>query len=347
MTDFNALQFISVQIDRNIETVTREGFGTLLFIGTTDDGSGGPKSGSKVKKYDSFDAVSQDFTSGDPEYDAAEVYFGQSVKPTAIYIGFKGTETYVEALDSIATADNDWYAVAIESRTASDIEDVAGDVQSRNKLFLAVTADSDVLDSGSSSDVASNLLSNSYDRTGIMYHAQGASHFFEAAWAGRILPEDAGSVNWSWKSLSGVPIDTSLSSADIDVLESKRANYYVRVAGNNTTHRGYVSSDGLYLDLTRGLDWLKFRLAEDLVALLAADDVPYFGGEGIVESKIRTRLSDAVNQNIIIEGFSVDVPAARTQSQTDRTNRIYRNVTFDATLQGKLNRVAVSGTVTT
>jgi hypothetical protein len=343
----SVLDYVDVQISREIQTVSRVGFGSLLFLGSTDDGSGGPKAGAKIVSYGSLDEVSNDFDVSDPEYVAAQAYFGQEIRPDKLYIGFyDDANTYTDELDAIQDLDDDWYALAVDTRADADIEEIAAWTQAQYKIYLAASDASGIIDPLDDTDIASTLLSNNYGRTSLFYHSQAAIEYPEVAWAGLILPEDPGSVTWAWKRLAGIPTDT-LNSAARAAAEDKRATYYVAVGGNSITFEGQTSEPGTFIDIIRGVDWLTFRISEDIVARLAAvGKIPYVGGGAILESIIRSRLDDAVDRDLIAEGYSVTVPPASEQNVTDRADRIYRDITFDAQLAGAVHRVEVRGTVT-
>ena len=337
------LDYVDVTISRDIAVVSRVGFGSLLFVGTTEG-----KQTPRIAEYADFDAVAEVFDSGDPEFEAAQVYFGQAEKPERLFIAIKeDLEDFSEAIQAASSDNDDWYAVAIASRDSTDIEDVASYIQTQDKLFLAGTADAGVVDPQDDTDIASVLLDLTLDRTGLFYHAGADLEVFpEVAWAGLMLPKDPGSATWAWKTLSGIPSD-SLTSTERSTLEDKRATYYVTVAGNNVTFEGQVSEPGVFIDIIRGSDWLRFRMAEDIVAQLASSDkVPYIGGDAIINSLIRTRLDTAVDRDVIAPDYEVTVPPASEQSADDRANRVYNNVTFQATLTGAVHRVRIRGTVT-
>lgn len=341
----SALDYVSVTITRDISATSRVGFGTLLFVGTTTG-----KQTPQVASYASFDEVAAVFADGDPEYEAALLYFGQENVPTNLYIGIKGgAETYVEAITAIRALNDDWYAVAIESRLDADILAVAAYIQTQDKLFLAATSDPDADDPTATDDIGTSLLDLNYDRTAIIYHTDadvsGEDTFVEAAWAGQVLPLDPGSVTWAWKTLTGVTADT-LTKTQRDALTAKRYTYYTTVAGNDVTFEGAVSKANEFIDVTRGTDWIRFRLAEDIVDQLArSNKIPYIGGDAILEQLIRARLDDAVARNIIASGYTVTVPPAADQSVSDRAARIYNDITFVATLTGAVHKVTIAGTV--
>lgn len=344
----SVLDFIDINIQRQIEVVARVGFGTGLFIGTSDDGSGGSKQGSEVREYSNFEEVSAVFDTADPEYKFAELYFGQVTKPVRLHIGFKASaDTYVEAYDKIIDIDNSWYAVAIESREAGDIELLADRVQDDYKIFLAASDDSGIPDPLVSDDLASELLDKELVRTSLYYHDKADDPLFiEAAVMGRWLPEDPGTINLGWTSLQDVE-STDLTKTQADAIESKRATYYTNVAGQNYLFFGQVSSPGDFADNVRVTDWLTFRIAEDLVARLGEEPkVPYVGGDAIIENVIRARLQIAANRGVITNDFNVVVPPAQDQTAVDRANRLYADVTFTSQLTGAVNKIQIDGTLT-
>ncbi len=344
----SVLDYVDVTITREIEAVTRVGFGTLLFIGETDDGTGGAKQGAIVANYGNLDEVAEVFDESDPEYLAAQAYFGQEERPERLYIGFKAdADSYDAAINDIADVDNDWYAVAIQSRDQADIEDVAANINARFKLFLAATADDDVKDNTIDTDVASVIFDSTFDRTAVFYHSEAGDDVYpECAWAGLLLPKDPGTTTWAWKQLSGIPTD-SFSSSERAAMEEKRATYYTMVAGNPITFEGQTGQLGVFIDIIRAQDWLTFRIAEDMVARLASvDKIPYVGGDAVIEELLRNRLDIAVDRNVIAPDYSVTVPPASEQQVSDRADRVYRNVTFRAQLTGAVHRIEIRGTLT-
>jgi len=337
--------YADIQVSFEAQTVTRAGFGTLLFI-TEDETFSSPTVNGP---YASLDEVESDYGTGTEPYLFAQEAFAQGEGFSALKIGHKdaSADTWTDIIASIINdEDADWYALAVETRTKADIELVAAEAQARNRLYIAVTADDAVLDDQDDTDIASSLLSQSYSRTAVLYKSDGDSTYPEGAWFGRMLPEDPGAANWAYKSLSGVATD-SFTSAERGALRDKRANYYESVAGNPITYAGYTSEAGKFLDIIRGVDWLQTRMQEDYIALQTSQDrIPYVGGGEIIESEVvRRRLDIAVDQGVIAEGYEVTVPGYRDQDPTERSARNYPGITFNATYVGAINTVEIDGVV--
>lgn len=72
---------VNVQITRGSRSITRAGFGTLLFLGS---GATFPE---RFRIYESLTAVAADFLTSTNEYKAASKYFGQERKPRKLMIG--------------------------------------------------------------------------------------------------------------------------------------------------------------------------------------------------------------------------------------------------------------------
>lgn len=339
--------YADIIVSFEAETVSRAGFGTLLFI--TEDATEDP--GTMTAVLGSLSEVEDAGygTSSNP-YLFAQAAFSQGQGFSRLKIYHKNSddmeESWVDAIGNAADLDSDFYALAIDTRDAADIEAVAGNVEARTLLFIGVTQDADVLDAQVENDIASTLLDQNLSRTGLMYKSDADEAYPEAAWFGRMLPLDPGTANWAWKSLAGQSSD-SFNSGERSALQAKRCNYYETVAGNAITYGGYTSEAGIFLDVVRGIDWLQTRMQEDYIAVQTRlDRIPYVGGGEIIESEVvRRRLDIAVDRQVIADDYTVTVPSFRDQDPTDRAERHFPGITFVATYTGAVNSVEIRGTV--
>lgn len=335
---------VDVQITKEIAAITRVGFGTGLFINESDTAPA-----AVVTEYASLSEVADDYAVTDQSYLAAQAYFSQELSARRFKVAHKTeAQTYAEALQAAIDFDNDFYAVMIESRTLADIQALAADIEARKKLFLAVTADSNVLDPAETSvNIASVLLSNSYSRTALFYEPE--SDYLEVALAGRQLPTDPGSTTWAFKNLAGI-VGRTFTGSQITALKAKNVTSYQAISGLNLTIGTETSDAGSFIDIVRGIDWLEQRLAEDIFVLLSTQPKVPFTNAGIasVEATIRNRLDDAVVRNVIAPepAYTVSVPDVLATEATDRAARLLRDVTFNARLAGAIHEITVRGTVT-
>lgn len=336
--------YVDINISLEAETVDRIGFGTLLFI--TEDDSEDP--GTMTGPFSNLEEVDDIYDVGDEPRKFAAAAFAQGEGFSSLVIYHKNPddqeESWVESVGGAIDGALDWFAVGIETRETADIVAVANEIEARGKLFIGVSDEAGILDPQDDTDIASTILDQSLSRTGLLYYSD-TEEYPEAAWFGRMLPEDPGAENWAYKSLATIPTD-SFTSAQRGALRAKRCNYYETVAGNAITFGGYTSEPGVFLDIVRGLDWLQTRMQEDFIARQTTSAIPYRSpGPEIIESIIRSRLEIAVDRGVITEEYEIDVPAARDQQASDRADRFFPGVTFNADLVGFANIIEIRGTV--
>jgi len=252
-------------------------------------------------------------------------------------------------LNNIKNVSNEWYAISSIERDTSVIKDIASWVEAEFKIFGFAKSDSDILDGNVSTDIISELNALSYQRTFGIYHQNAASTYIEAAWFGVELTTQPGTTTWAFKSLSGVAT-TGLTTTESTAVKNKGGNTYEVYNGNNFTFPGIMVDNSTYIDITRGVDWLRARLIEDLQFRFAnLGRIPYTNdGIATIESTIDSRLDNAVALGLLAGNPepSVSVPNALEVSSTDRANRVLPNVTFNARLQGAIHSVDINGVVT-
>lgn len=332
---------VNVQIDRQTETVDRASFGTPLFlveVETVDE---------RVKAYSNPDAVLEDYAATDVAYLMAQAAFSQEIRPSRIMIGQKAdAETYVEALTAISDTDNNWYGLAIESVTESDILLVAAYIEARTKIFAARSLDADII-TNATDDVASLLEAAEYNRTFLMYHGAAATSYPDAAWLGNCLVRDPGSQTWMFKTLNSITPDT-LTAGQSDYALGKNCNVYVRIAGVNITQQGKMAG-GEYIDVIRGIDWLTARIKERaFTRLINAPKIGFTNaGIAVIETAVREQLDIALDQDLIAPepGYTVTVPDVLDTDELDRQNRQLKGVRFRARLAGAIHYAEIRGEV--
>ena len=246
-----------------------------------------------------------------------------------------------------ATAlDNDWYLLLLVTRSKSQILEAAKYIETVRKLYIAVTVDADVLNNVAN-NVAAVLKAKAYARTAIMYSGDQANGP-EAAWAGAVLPLDAGSETWKFKALAGITPDDTLSDTQIGNLNLNFVNNYRTFAGFAMTAEGKVAANE-YIDVIRFVDWLQAQMEEGIFALLiSVPKIPYTDkGVSMVQAEIEKQLSRGVK----VGGLSNDpAPEVSAPKVADidvqfRQARLLPDMTFNATLAGAIHSVEVTGVV--
>jgi hypothetical protein len=176
-------------------------------------------------------------------------------------------------LADVRDVNDDWYGVTGDWFGEAEATAMAVVIEALQRIHGWNCQDTDVLDSAVTDDAFSNLNAAGYERTFPFWHTK-AHEFGAAAWIGEIFPDDPGFNTWKFKTLAGVPFD-EFTGAEITALDSKKANYYIRVAGLNMTTEG-VMHQGEFIDTVRSLDFVAQRMAEDVFRVLKVNPkVPY------------------------------------------------------------------------
>jgi len=253
------------------------------------------------------------------------------------------------ALAACLLADQDWYAVVSADHTQAQVEKVAAWVEANEKLHITASSAANIkgVDPGSdSTTIAAVVKAAAYARTGVIYSAVADSKFPDAAWFGTCLPKTPGAVNWAFKTLSGVTVD-SLTATERKRVWDKYASTYETVAGVNITRWGNTGS-GEYFDIIRGIDWLKARMTERIYSLFVNQDKIPFTDKGIgsIEAEIRATLEEAIENEVLAIIDYVVSPLAEDVSSADKALRKLTGMKFKATLAGAVNTVEITGIVT-
>lgn len=272
-------------------------------------------------------------------------------------------ETFEVGLTAIQEIDDTWYAMGAlaEFRDLTITEDMADAIESRRKMFLIATNDTNVLVSGSTSTSSYYVKNANYKRTGFIYH-DNAILYPDFSWMGQELPKDLGSTNWSFKTLAGIADGASvnipavvLTEAQKNAAEEVNCNLYSSVLGSTFTYLGTmgggknVDKEGEFIDIVRNIDFLQARVEEGLMSLLLEKDIIPFTNAGIttVDNRLKSRLDEyGVKQGILVQGSVVTFFPKRSEvSASDRDDRLLPDGTFQAELSGGINKVVVRGTV--
>lgn len=272
-------------------------------------------------------------------------------------------ETFDAAITAIEAVNSDWYAMGgiAKYRDSQAAEDMADEIESRRKMFLIASNDSNVLVLGSTSTFPYYLKNLNYKRSAVIYH-DNATLYPDMAWMGQQLPKDIGSTNWAYKELAGIPEGAEVSIPASNLTEAQKdaaldvnCNVYTETLAATFTYFGTMGGgknpdkEGEFIDIIRDIDFLQARTEEGLLSLLIEKDIIPYTNAGItmVDNRLKSRLDQyGVKQGILVEGSVItSFPKRSETSQTDRDDRLLPDGTFTAELQGGINTVVVRGTV--
>ncbi len=251
-------------------------------------------------------------------------------------------------LAALAVVRNDWYALFTTFNSKPVVDAAAAWCNTNKKLYPVQTQDTAVKDTviSGTDDVGESLKSAASTYPGCIW-SKDTTDFVDLAWAGRVLPEQPGTETWKFKTLRGVTAGNYTSTQRTN-LRAKNVNFYETTANVPMTEEGYAAS-GQYLDFTRWLDYLKARLGERLLGLLASvKKVPYTdSGMAQLQSEVEALLqTEETVYGSIDAGWAVTVPKVSTQAPADKTARIVRNLNFSCVYASAVHKVYVNGVVT-
>ncbi len=163
---------------------------------------------------------------------------------------------------------------------------------------------------------------------------------------------DIETLTWKFKSIVGVSADT-FSSTEWARVKSFNCNLYNEVGGEDIFEEGQVG-EGEYIDIITGIDWLYFRLQEQVYALLRRNlKVPYTDdGIGMIVGVVASVLQWgqrtsflAFDNSLGPQGYRIEYLKRAEQDLNDRASRLVKGITFTATVAGAIHAVQIHGTV--
>jgi hypothetical protein len=238
--------------------------------------------------------------------------------------------------------DSDWYGLLIDSTSGAEIAAAGAWALANDKLagFSSVDTDNTTADTGVAYDLGALTNHNAYVL--VTHDSDGSG---EAGIMGRQFSKTPGSSTWAHKSISGQTPD-AWTATEFSTLRANGALTYVTDQGINHTYDGAACS-GRFLDITRGIAWLKARMREAVLAqIVNTEKIPYTqAGIGVVEAAMYSVLSLAQSNGLITSGWSVTSPTLSEISAANKANRILPDVKFAATLAGAIHKVTIDGTV--
>ncbi len=337
---------VQVNITRETAKITQAGFGTALIFGPLTEFT------DRYRIYNSIEAVEADFETTSEQWKAAAALFSQQVSPERVVIGDRDTvEALGDELSAMQAEYGDWYALILtrqgaEADQLADIAAAAAWIEARSKIHIGCIDQASML-TDAADDIASTLQAAAYERTAVMYSADHAN-YPEAAWMGRCLPEDPGSITWKFKQLSGISVD-ELTPTQVAYLKAKNASFYEQVAGYNMISGEAVTASGEFIDIIRGTDWLQARIAEGVFyRMINADKIPFTAqGIAVIENEIRYRLEKGVDVGLLVDGsIVITSPDIADVDPLEKSRRFLNNMRFTARLAGAVHKTSIAGKLT-
>lgn len=307
---------VNVDVIMSPTAATGRNFGSLLILGTS---TVIPVS-ERIRLYTGSEEIGADFGEDSPEYAAALVYFSQSPQPTQVYVGrwaktlataeSGSVETLAQAITAVLQFTN-WYGLGIaddEDLTAAEITATAAAIQasSLSRVFAVTSDDSGIIDSASTTDIASTLKAAGYGRTFVQYSTKSkyaALSAFGRAFTVNFTGNNT-TITLKFKTEPGVTYET-LTSSQAAAVDAKNANVFVYYANDTAILQQGVMANGDFFDERHGLDWLQNYVQTNLFNLLYTSTTKIPQTEaGITRllSNVEQSLDQAVSNGLVAPG---------------------------------------------
>jgi hypothetical protein len=245
-------------------------------------------------------------------------------------------------LAAAALQDNDWFGLVIDSNCTAEITAAAAYALANEKIFAALS--SDATNYGSATGVA-HTLKLATNHNAYVLATRDMNGCGEAGLMGRQFSRTPGSSTWAHKQIAGATPD-GLTGTEFANARANGAITYVN-DGLVHTYDGFACS-GRYLDITQGICWLRARIREAVLIVLANNEKIGFtnSGAALIEAAVAGVLSQGESNDLLAPGWSVQRPDVSTVSAANKINRIFPDMTFKAVLQGAIQKVVIDGTLT-
>lgn len=256
-------------------------------------------------------------------------------------------ETLDAAISIMADKSSDWYA-AIPLEAVSDAEAIAAsaiiEAQDKKRRIGYTLQNTNVLDGGSSADLASQLKALAYKRTFVQYSSSSpyaVASFFARASTVNFEGSNT-TITMMFKTEPGV-VAEYLTQTQANTLKAKNCNVFVNYDNATAILQHGVNCDGSFFDEWHGLDWLENSVQTAVYNLLytSTTKVPQTDeGTNTICTVIAERCEQARINGLIAagrwngdpigqlkrgdtlgKGFYIYAPLVSSQSQADREAR--------------------------
>lgn len=257
--------------------------------------------------------------------------------------------TLATDLANILLEDSGWYTVISLYNSAAYVTDVATWTQANGRTYFFDSVDTPIETVAASigTDIGATLLALNYSRTIGSFYPRPAS-MLPASIGARWLSTDPGKATAKFKTLPGVVGLTNLTDTYKTNIRARRMNSYEQVLTDKAFFwEGTVfSTTYRFIDVTRNADWLTDELSKALLGVFVGNDIVPFSPPGIVlmEGAVRGVGQLAEDQEVILPGWTVEVPDFEDISDADKEDRNLRNLKLQGQLTGAIHK-AIPATI--
>ena len=274
----NLNRIVDVDVYISPASAPRATFNQLLIIGTASI----IPTVERLRQYSSVaDMLEDGFTTNDPEYIAANIYFNQSPAPDVVWIGRQDVaaspvESCLDAVIACRDANYEWYTVMVCGSVYADHLEIASFIESATptSIYAFTTSDSNVIEAAGASptNIFEALKALSYSRTIGQYSTSSA--YAIAAIMGYAMGANNGlrdsAFTLKFKGEVGVETE-SLSLTQVGYIEAQNGNVYLSYGNYYNVFEQGVMSNGYFFDEKINLDMLVNNLQLSVMDVLYQD----------------------------------------------------------------------------
>lgn len=275
-------------------------------------------------------------------------------------------ETITASLNAIQNVSTDWYGLMF-TKEVRDLVQINGEdavvaaaawCEARVKVFGNTSNDLDVLDSVTTTDIASVLKLAAYRRTMTSFSSY-PDQYPSASILGRAFTVNFNQANSTltlkFKQMPGITVE-DLTVSQKSVLDSKLANALIDVGGSFMFAESFMGN-GVFFDEVHGIDWLTNAIETNVFGYLLTrtTKVPYTNkGTAAIEQQVIKALDEAVRNGLIAPGETIDgeflaagykttVIDVADINQSDVEARHYPGLSFIVLGAGAIHSVQING----
>lgn len=319
-----------VNITRETSSVSRQGFGLILILGTSQE--------MPYTLVGGVDEVDELFGVDSKEYKIASRIFGQSPAPLEIAIAGVGYDSetdeatdLVSKLNKIVGQNSDWFHLVC-TENDSDVVSALGEwADANNRMYWVTTQDL----------MQPTLME--HDNAVVMYHHDPDAYVAEglAVYAATTNP---GEITFKFKQVKGVTA-ADISSTELEELHKNGGFSYVEKMGVLQTSEG-ITTSGEYIDIVLGDYFLKFGIEEELMNLAINSGKISYDNKGIgsIVSVFDQKFKEGTRNGIILKDengngvYKITALSREEVSKADIADRVYNGIVGEYKLEGAIHK---------
>lgn len=291
----------------------------------------------KITKYYDLKTLEVTHRKGTDVANVAEAIFSQQYRPDHVDV--------IEYIDLAAGIElyfnEDWTFALLATPSVSDSTTLSMSIDQHGYKFAVVQVEK-----------ASELTTIGKQNWTIATVLPKANGRLDAALVGNVASRQVGSVNWKFRSLTGVTPYDDVTQVEYSAIELANGITYNTRGSLATTSLGKTLS-GSFIDDLHGRIWIKKNVQIKLQDFLNKNDkVPYNTmGINLLLGELSNVLSTAWQNGIIETGddtkgkYTTAAGTRDKQDQADVQKRVYKGLSFTYTPATSVDKLSVSGTV--